>query len=197
MKTCKQCNENKDENDFGIQGKPDGNNFKIKKLTYHAYCKVCMATRAREWRKIHKNYRGTGAYKQYPKEDRLLVSAIGSRLTDAKQRARKYSQDVVQIDKKYLYTLAKKQQMCCALTGESMTLITNRPDTISLDKIDPKKGYIEGNVQWLCWAVNRAKGDLTTEVFINMCTRITRRCNDYPEKEYSQVAGSAQPQEIE
>lgn len=196
MKTCKHCNENKNLSEFGIQGKPEGNNFRIKKLTYHAYCKKCMATRAREWRKKHKNYRGSGKYKQYPKEDRLLVSAIGSRLTDAKQRTKKHSQIPVQVDKHYLYTLAKKQQMCCALTNEPMTLDTGLPNTISLDKIDPMKGYIEGNVQWLCWAVNRAKGDLSTNTFVNMCTRIARRCNDYPKKEYSQVAGSAQPQEI-
>jgi hypothetical protein len=29
----------------------------------------------------------------------------------------------------------------------------------SLDKIDPNKGYVNGNVRIVCWLFNRAKGD--------------------------------------
>ncbi|RLD70194.1 MAG: hypothetical protein DRI98_08575 [Bacteroidetes bacterium] len=66
----------------------------------------------------------------------------------------------------------------------------------SIDRIDSNKGYVSDNVQWTCWAVNRAKGDLTNDDFIKLCRAVVERCNDYPEREYSQVAGSAQPQEI-
>ena len=34
---------------------------------------------------------------------------------------------------------------------------------------DPAKGYVEGNVQWLAWCVNRAKGDLELNDFFDMC----------------------------
>lgn len=41
--------------------------------------------------------------------------------------------------------------------------------TISLDRIDSTKGYIEGNVQWVHKSVNIMKSTLTQEQFINFC----------------------------
>lgn len=38
-----------------------------------------------------------------------------------------------------------------------MTYATNCPKQISIDRIDPKQGYIKGNVQLLCRWVNLAK----------------------------------------
>lgn len=61
---------------------------------------------------------------------------------------------------------------------------------VSIDKIDPGLDYSPGNIQLLCWCVNRAKGAMLSDSFLNMCRAIVR-CNDYPEREYGQVAGSA------
>lgn len=33
----------------------------------------------------------------------------------------------------------------------------------SLDRIDPRRGYVPGNVQMVCWVYNRAKGDGTAD----------------------------------
>ena len=53
-----------------------------------------------------------------------------------------------------------------------MALETEHPHTLSLDQIDASKGYIEGNVQWLTWFVNRAKGEMSQEIFLSMCETV-------------------------
>ena len=35
----------------------------------------------------------------------------------------------------------------------------------SLDRIDPKKGYIDGNIMIVCWEANRSKALLTPDKF--------------------------------
>jgi hypothetical protein len=100
------------------------------------------------------------------------MSAISSRLTQANQRIKKYSQIASDIDKEYLYQLFKSQNGLCALSGVKLRIEKQAIACLSLDKIHPDKGYLKGNVQWVAWAVNRAKGDMDEEVFINMCQQI-------------------------
>lgn len=56
----------------------------------------------------------------------------------------------------------------CPLLGIELTYTNyvhgNTPDNYaSLDRIDPKKGYVEGNVQILSFRANTLKGDATIE----------------------------------
>ena len=69
----------------------------------------------------------------------------------------------------YLYQLLLDQDKKCALTRAPLLLEPNSPLCLSLDQKDPSKGYVEGNVQWLAWCVNRAKGDLALDDFYDMC----------------------------
>lgn len=157
-------------------------------------CKVCDALYAREFRKTNKNYRGSGITKKYPIEERLLISAIGTRLADAKSRSQKGFAFVdPDLNRDWLYALFKKQAGKCALSGVTLLIERKSPLSLSLDQIEPSKGYIKENLQWVAWAVNRAKGDMPTNMFLDMCKKITERCNDYPVREYIQVDGSAEP----
>jgi hypothetical protein len=38
------------------------------------------------------------------------------------------------------------------------------PFTASIDRIDPKLGYVEGNVRWVLWILNRCKVEYTHEI---------------------------------
>lgn len=38
-------------------------------------------------------------------------------------------------------------------------------DTLSLDKLDPSKGYIKGNVVWCSYLINTMKQNMTEEQF--------------------------------
>lgn len=48
----------------------------------------------------------------------------------------------------------------------------------SPDRIDPKKGYVEGNVRWVLWAVNRAKGEMPDERFIEIFRALIDRIDE-------------------
>ena len=165
-KLCGSCGETKDLSEF-TQSKRQ---YKYTNSgSHHSYCKKCNAARAREWRKSHTNYKGTGKIKSVPKEDRLIMSAIRQRLVDARSRCKKFGKQPPTVDADYLYSLFLSQERKCALTGAILEVIPQHPLCLSLDKIEPEKGYDVGNVQWVAWCVNRAKGDLSLDHFYEMC----------------------------
>ena len=172
-KLCNQCGTAKPLEEFTRSKK--SNNYKGSSSEYHTYCKSCNAERARNWRKEHPNYRGSGKLKQYPKEDLLLISAIRQRLADAKTRCKKRNMHEPTVTVDDLYQLYLSQNRCCALTGEPLCVEKEHPLCLSLDQKDPSKGYILANVQWLAWAVNRAKGDLHIEDFYDMCELVLNK----------------------
>lgn len=146
------------------------NNFRSQNQTHNPYCKECRTNQAKAWRVAHPGYKGTG--KNSSVEDRKLMSAIRSRLRDAKIRCKKLKKNSPVLSDEYLYKLYQSQEGKCNLSGVLMMLETEHPHTLSLDQIDASKGYIEGNVQWLTWFVNRAKGEMSQDVFLSMCETI-------------------------
>lgn len=175
-KHCTQCDTTKPVESFTKSIR--AGSYKLQNTDYHSYCKVCNAARARELRKAYgTNYRGTGKLKNVPVEDRYLMSAIRARLSDAKARCRKLNKPLPEVSDTYLYNLFLNQNRKCALTGTPLLVEKQSPVCLSLDQIDPSKGYIEGNVQWLAWAVNRAKGDLSLEDFYDMCSAVLSNRN--------------------
>jgi hypothetical protein len=90
----------------------------------------------------------------------------------------------------YLDDLLDAQQCRCALTGVSLSqgsgLFKNNVKipgaggksnryigrTMSLDRIDSSKGYVEGNVQWVHKDINIAKACLSNDQFVSMCLNV-------------------------
>ena len=71
----------------------------------------------------------------------------------------------------YLADLLIEQDFQCALSGiplDAMELSNNA----SLDRIDSKLGYVEGNLQWVTSEVNMMKQAYSQEVFIEICTAV-------------------------
>ena len=173
-KICSLCLIEKPIDEFpavkanGIHYRKSGTNCG----THENRCRPCKAAAAREWRSRNKGYNGTGEYKKLLPEDRLLMSAVSDRLMQAKQRIKKYNQPETDLDKQYLFDLFKNQEGKCALSGVTLKIEKGAIACLSLDKIVPSLGYIKGNVQWVAWAVNRAKGDMDEAVFIDMCRQI-------------------------
>jgi hypothetical protein len=76
----------------------------------------------------------------------------------------------------YLWNLFLKQDGKCVFTGMSLQfgmVDIKRSCTASLDRIDNKKGYIEGNVQWVHKTINRMRGTATVEEFKHLCRMVT------------------------
>lgn len=67
----------------------------------------------------------------------------------------------------------------CALSGDTLTLpvFAGRQDghfNISIDRVDPSRGYTPDNIQLVTKQINLAKGPMTDGEFINMCRRVSR-----------------------
>ena len=62
----------------------------------------------------------------------------------------------------------------CAITGHKMVLAINDKYKVSVDRIDSTKGYVEGNIQLVCWWVNKCKNDCTSNELINFAKGIMR-----------------------
>lgn len=107
--------------------------------------------------------------------DGKLISLI----TQSRYRSKQSNRDHL-INTEYLRGIYKSQDGKCALSGIEMTLRGARGSTeywtsISLDRIDSKLGYIHGNVQLVCTAVNYMKKDMSDVDFITFCTKVSEK----------------------
>jgi hypothetical protein len=98
---------------------------------------------------------------------RLFMSSI---LNGIKQRAK------TNLTLDQLYDLYLRQDKICALTGIKLThkrgigiVYTN----LSVDRINPKKGYTISNIQLVCRVINLMKSDIKQQQFINLCKKVS------------------------
>lgn len=86
---------------------------------------------------------------------------------------------VLEIDIDYVLNLYKAQDGKCALTGLKMTHQFNDHFAISIDRVDSEVGYIPGNVQLVCQAVNLAKRHHSNESILTFFDAFfMQRCRD-------------------
>lgn len=86
----------------------------------------------------------------------------------------------VSITWEYLEQLLQNQDYKCALSGRPITLGRGsntrgrdyQSGSASVDRIDSRRGYCEGNVQWVDKRVNMAKQRMTDKQFISMCKSV-------------------------
>lgn len=84
----------------------------------------------------------------------------------------------------YAWELFLAQGRRCSLSGIELVFSPNRAQlsssTASLDRIDPKAGYIIGNVQWVHKDINKMKNKLGEAYFIAMCGRVWNHAQSKP-----------------
>lgn len=105
---------------------------------------------------------------------------FGARINQWKSNATKRKLDY-DVEKEYLQLLYEKQNGKCAYTGIELLSPTTykeynsgvgSPYNISLDRIDSKKGYIYGNLQFVCVWVNSSKGNMPDEMFKEVLRKV-------------------------
>lgn len=85
------------------------------------------------------------------------------------------------VTKEYIWRLFIAQDRKCRYTGIPIFFSRNNIEhamghgTASLDRIDPSKGYIEGNVQWVHKRVNMMKGNMQEQEFLDFCEAIIKQ----------------------
>lgn len=112
-----------------------------------------------------------------------IESLSGTYLAVIKKGARLRNIEFL-VDLEYLYKVFLKQEKKCALTNMDITLHRNysqghrKEQTASVDRIDSKKGYVEGNIQWIHKDVNIMKNRYTQEYFVEICKKIAEHENN-------------------
>lgn len=112
---------------------------------------------ARKRRKL--NPEATKAYEDSYREStpyRFLTRKF-TQLKKEKHRGKKAPRYENHITRGHLWALWDKQKGLCAITGIRMDHKRNTLYTVSIDRIDSSIGYIDGNVQLVCKAINLAK----------------------------------------
>jgi hypothetical protein len=148
---CSRCREEKEEKEF--------------------YRSISLATGIRR-RCIDCHY---DVYNKRPRDNFIRQMFI-----DSRSRASKKNWNF-NLELKDLHELFDKQKGKCALSGVPMTFIhkrgerefTRNPTNTSLDRINPKGGYTNDNIQLTTSLTNHAKMDSTDELFIEMCRNVT------------------------
>lgn len=102
--------------------------------------------------KTRRNWQGTG---NIPKN---YWSCLNK---NAIQRSIQFDLEIEYLDKLY-----DSQHGKCALSGLFISFVDK---TASLDRIDNKKGYLPGNVQWVHKDINKLKGIFESNYFFELC----------------------------
>jgi len=130
---------------------------------YMSSCKEC-------------NKRASESY-QKPKRrvdsDYVLMMRATSIRRKCKLKGIEFATDLT----KLLRELWAEQQGRCYYTGRMMELSgyhENDPNAFTVDRFDPIKGYIKGNVVLCVSIVNRAKQDLSYDELLSLCEELLR-----------------------
>ena len=104
---------------------------------------------------------------------------FGRALANSRNRALKKQIDF-NLDRDYIIKLFKDQSGKCYYSGIELNIVKKNADTIhdplkmTLDCIDPKKGYVRGNVVWCAYCVNAFKQKMNIGQMVDICKKIVK-----------------------
>jgi hypothetical protein len=78
------------------------------------------------------------------------------------------------ITKAYLVKLFEQQDGHCALTGVPLRM--GGPHGVTIDRINPARGYTHRNIQLVTKQANAAKSNMTMAEFRRVCRKVLRHC---------------------
>ena len=172
-KTCSKCKQTLPLSMFNKK------NIKTPHL-YNCYCKPCQSLVSHNWRlknleneKIReKLYRHDNADIIRVRQKGYMVKWI-ARLNSRFARWKKGARDR-NIPFDLTFEQIETMPLVCHYTGKELVLESNRPNTVSLDRIDSSKGYTPTNVVYCCAFVNLMKHTLSYENFLSVCKMIAK-----------------------
>ena len=167
MKVCKQCNKEL----------TDENWYKSLQKSYSYVCKTCHTERTKQWEEANpervkelqkkskkKRYSPDNSREYYHKRPEIgLWSRAKKR---AEQKGIPFNIEVSDINIPDV----------CPLTGAKIETgrVSSKPSSPSLDKINPSKGYVKGNVWVISHLANTVKSNLTLKELQTILTNLER-----------------------
>ena len=81
-----------------------------------------------------------------------------------------------ELSRDMLIDLLKRQNYRCALSGVPLTCLLQKgtvtKTNASIDRINPKGGYVLENVQLVCAVINKFRVDLPVNEFVSWCRKV-------------------------
>ena len=104
-----------------------------------------------------------------PLHERSIRSRLKNLCTKAKLRTKEFS-----LTPDDLSVIWEKQEGRCAYTKLPLLAPANQFNTVSLDRIDSNVGYVVGNIQLVCAAINKMKQEYTEDLFVLLSLLVTQ-----------------------
>jgi hypothetical protein len=179
-KTCSKCGVSKPINQFGAEKRS---------ADKHRYsCLECDRKRRRTWydamtpkQRQDRVAKGREARRKNPERDRLYQEKYRT-IHRAKTLIRHAKRRAAVLNVPFnLDTYVKEIQSRidtgeCELTGERFNLKKGRNwNAPSLDRIEPKKGYVYSNIRIVCFVINCALGNWGQDVLIHLVRKMQRK----------------------
>lgn len=171
-KTCKVCKQPaSDSVVFGFH------KYKLKNrisFSERSTCRSCEARIAREYMAANKNKRAEAKKKQREKNYGTIKYHVQEKISTW----RKASSVLSDLTVEYLIDLYNQQDGYCYYSGEPMLFgwVDGKihHNSLSLDRLDPSKGYIQGNVVWCSYLVNTMKQNMNDYEFYEILKKILK-----------------------
>lgn len=159
---CRECREIKILNTDNFVRRTDNTN------SWRGRCRVCYNKHARVRQEMSKNERAVS--KKY-RDKYSATKPLEMLLRHTKNNSRKYYRECL-ITIEYLHYLWNQQDGICYYTNKPMIYGLGFRDSVSIDRIDSSKGYIEGNIALCRKQINVMKNDATIKELLDFCEDI-------------------------
>lgn len=169
IKKCNGCKEEKDIKEFSLRNFTASNGLKYERL--RSKCKKCENDYAHNAWATNPELRSRKLKNK--RNDRSLKSLIQNRIAAWKKKTPNSD-----LTTEYLLGVFEKQGGKCYYTGESLEMLRifewkeKFQNSISLDRLNPEKGYMRGNVVFCSYVINTMKGTLTEQKFYDRMRQI-------------------------
>lgn len=181
-KQCSKCKKVKPLSEFGPEKRSSDN---------HRYsCRTCDRTKNRQYHdsnRERRNIKAAQRRRKHPEKDAAYQRRYRERFAwrtlvmHARKRAAKFGW-AYDLDKHLPKIQNRVQAMKCEMTG--LQLVNGSGcggqgkryfNTISMDRINPGKGYLYSNIRIVCWAMNCAMGTWGESVLKSLVTEWIKR----------------------
>ena len=114
-----------------------------------------------------------GHMEEHKKADSKYKATLKGRMSIWKGSAKKRG-----IDWSLTLEILEQMPKVCYYTNQPLTFERDKPDTISLDRIDSGKGYESGNVVFCRTDINYMKQQFDLNVFVELCGKVWENRNN-------------------
>lgn len=161
---CRKCREIKVLNN---------DNF-VKRNTENGWrgeCRICFNEHQRFKQEMSKHELVVSKkYRDKYRKEKPLECLLRHARGNAKRRFKEFDLDLDTI-----YDLWNNQSGFCFYTGRRMRFEIGFPDSVSLDRIDSSRGYLNDNIALCQKQVNIMKNDATIEELITFCKDVLNK----------------------